>query len=161
MPGAAMVDYVEIEDCKELRRLNRNLASKLRDALSYSKMRTIGTPRGPFSARVHFLHDSGDSVFWWAALPRKKRLEKNLFGHGNPGSDNCLKMDVQFNLPVVEFSRMSGGACLLHLPTGRIVLAHRGIVTIGHSRVPKTLLFAEMDATRRRPTPAMERGSSY
>ncbi len=58
-------------------------------------------------------------------------------------------MDVQFNVPVVKFFRGSGGAFLRHVPTNRIVLAHRGIVTLGHGRVRKELLFDEMGATRR------------
>jgi hypothetical protein len=85
-------------------------------------------------------------VFWWSKLPHKLRMfEKNLFGHGVPGRNNSLHMDVQFNLPVSVFSRRSGGAFLRHLPTNKIILAHRGIVTLGHGRIQKRFLFARMN----------------
>jgi hypothetical protein len=71
----------------------------------------------------------------------------NFFGHGSPGGKASLNIDIQFNLPIVEFSRKSGGAFLRHVPTDRIVLAHRGIVTLGHGRVQKSVLFAETVAT--------------
>jgi hypothetical protein len=144
-----MADYIEIEDPIELRKLNRELGLKLKRVFGYGQMRTIGSPGGNFPAKVRFRSRSGENVFWWAPLPRKKRLEKNLFGRGTPGRNDSLNMDVQFNLPVVRFSRGSGGAFLRHLPTNTIVLAHRGIVTIGHGRVPKDVLFEQMDATRR------------
>jgi hypothetical protein len=56
---------------------------------------------------------------------------------------------VQFNFPVIEFSRAMGGAFLKHIATNTVVLAHRGIVTLGHGRVSKADLFSEMAATVR------------
>ena len=54
---------------------------------------------------------------------------------------------MQFNVPTSTFSRRTGGAFLKHLPTGRIVLAHRGIATLGHGRVARKVLFREMSDT--------------
>jgi hypothetical protein len=73
----------------------------------------------------------------------------NFFGRGTPGDGAALNIDVQFNVPVVKFSRRYGGTFLRHLVTGTFVLAHRGIVTLGHGRVGKAALFSEMAATLR------------
>jgi len=56
---------------------------------------------------------------------------------------------VQFNVPIFEFSRRFGGAFLRHRLTGSVVVAHRGIVTLHHGRIQKSVLFAEMAATLR------------
>jgi len=144
-----MADYIEIEDTQELRGLNRELTAKLKKAFHHRETRIVGSPGGNFSANVRFLHGGNGSIFWWAERShREKGLDKNLFGHGVPGSNHSLNMDVQFNVPIAKFSRRSGGAFLRHEPTKRIVLAHRGIVTIGHGRVAKDFLFGKMDATR-------------
>jgi hypothetical protein len=82
-------------------------------------------------------------------LSEDKNTAGSFFGHGEPGSNASLNIDVQFNLPIVQFSRRSGGAFLQHVSTNRVVLAHRGIVTLGHGRVPKADLFSEMAATVR------------
>jgi hypothetical protein len=145
-----MADYIEIENTQELRRLNRELTAKLKKAFHHRETRIVGSPGGNFSANVRFLHGGNNNIFWWAERPhREKGLDKNLFGQGVPGSNHSLNMDVQFNVPIAKFSRRSGGAFLRHEPTGRIVLAHRGIVTIGHGRVEKDFFFAKMHATRR------------
>jgi len=71
----------------------------------------------------------------------------NLFGHGAPGESTALNIDVQFNLPVTTFSRTTGGAFLADIRTGKVLLAHRGIVTLGHGRVAKDALIQEMTCT--------------
>lgn len=145
-----MTDYAEIEDTKQIRRLNAALSGKLRKALRYPEMRTIGYPQGNFEAKVRFRAASGTEVFYWSGgFFDNKDLAFNLFGHGTPSRNASLNIDVQFNLPVVDFSRQSGGAFLRHHPSGSIVLAHRGIATLGYGRVPKSMLFAEMAATLR------------
>jgi hypothetical protein len=144
-----MAKYVEIEDPRELQKLNQILAQKLQKALKFREQRKIGSPAGTFWARVHFCSDASKNTFWWVELRDTKRgLGKNLFGHGIPHRHNSLNMDVQFNVPVVDFSRTSGGAFLRHLRTNRVVLAHRGLVTIGHGRVPKSVLLAKMNVAR-------------
>jgi hypothetical protein len=109
-----VIDYAEIEDTRDIRRLNKALRAKLRNAMVHSETRIIGYPQG-----------------------------------GMPGDKVPLYIDVQFNVPVVNFSRQSGGAFLRHLPTNSVILAHRGIVTLGHGRVAKSDLFGEMAATLR------------
>jgi hypothetical protein len=135
-----MINYIEITDVTQIRKLNSLLQSRLKKSLRFVERRTIGSPSGSFQATVRFLRAQGDEVFWWSALHHKNKM-KNLFGHGTPGSNRPLYMDVQFNVPAVHFSRRSGGAFLRHRSRKNIVLAHRGIVTLGHGRFPKELLF--------------------
>jgi hypothetical protein len=123
--GDFMTEYREIEDVKEIARLNNELSATLGKKLSYYETRTIGYPQGDFSAEVHFLSRRGEHVFWWAPLPSDQKKVHNYFGHGAPGDTASLNIDVQFNLPVVTFSRSLGGAFLRHTLTNAIVLAHR------------------------------------
>jgi len=143
-------DYEEILDPKEIRHLNRVLSAKLKQALGKAETRTIGYPRGTFRASVRFHKRTGNGVlFWTSRLSRNRRRAINLFGRGAPGDRATLNIEVQFNIPIVSFSRQSGGTFLRHLPTGRIVLAHRGIATLGHSRIKKNELFSKMASTVR------------
>jgi hypothetical protein len=66
-----------------------------------------------------------------------------LFGHGEFGASKPLSIDVQFNYPLGDFSRRMGAAFLEDAETNEIVLAHRGIVTLGH-RVKKDKVFEAM-----------------
>lgn len=143
-----MADYREIEEPKELVRLNKVLAARLTKALKIAETRIIGWPAGRFTSKVHFLSSSGDNVFYWSSkVFDEKEIVANLFGHGTPGDSSWLNIDVQFNIPIVNFSRTTGGAFLQEIQTGNIMLAHRGIVTLGHGRVKKSSLFSEMFAT--------------
>jgi len=101
-----MSEYVEINDPRHLRRLNRI-----------------------------------------PALSKDRTKAENYFDHGTLGDEASLNIDVQFNLPIAKQSRQSGVAFLRHVPTGRIVLAHRGIVTRGHGRVRRSIFFAEIVTT--------------
>jgi hypothetical protein len=141
-------EFVEIEDLRLLRRLNATLANKLTGALVYKDARTIGYPRGKFRANVRFQYDDADVLYWSGRLSDEKTMVENFLGHGTLGEKASLNIDVQFNLPIVEFSRNSGGAFLRHVPTSRFILAHRGIVTLGHGRLNKAALFDEIYATR-------------
>lgn len=144
------VAYTEIETLQELRQLNRRLAARFMRDFRYQEWRMIGSPGGNFKANVRFLEQDGDDVFWWSTRRhKKKRLGKNLFGHGEPRQNINLNMDIQFNVPSGVFSRNSGGAFLRDNATNRIVLAHRGIATIGHGRIPKATLFAQMSSRLR------------
>jgi hypothetical protein len=143
-------EYLEIEEPKEIRHLNRVLSDKLTKSLGKAETRIIGYPRGTFPAKVRFQKGTEGCVLYWAGrLSRNKRRAVNLFGRGTPGDVATLNIEVQFNVPIVSFSRKSGGTFLRHLPTGRIVLAHRGIATLGHSRIKKNNLFSEMASTVR------------
>jgi hypothetical protein len=142
------MDYLEIEQPKELADLNRRLSAKLERILSHKETRTIGSPGGSFPAKVYFRSARGNNVFWWSGRPsRDKSAVTNLFGHGTPGGHDPLNIDVQFNLPVVRFSRRRGGAFLRELRSNKIILVHRGIVTLGRSRIRKDVLFEKMDIT--------------
>lgn len=138
-----MLAYAEIEDTKEIRRLNNSLSAKLRNALLHAEARTIGFPQGSFRAKVRFRSSCQGDVLYWSG-GYDKTTAVNFFGHGAPRTKAQLNIDVQFNLPVVNFSRQSGGAFLRHLPSNSVILAHRGIVTLGHGRVAKSDLFGAM-----------------
>ena len=143
-----MSDYAEIEDPRQLAELNRRLSKKLSGTLRYSETRNVGTPNGTVSNNVRFLKPKGKEVFWWVGkLSRDNNALHNAFGHGAPNSQGPLHIDVQFNLPIGTFLRTRGGAFLLSKKNGHVLMAHRGIVTLGHGRVPMDVLFAEMDAT--------------
>jgi len=109
--------------------------------------RWLTYPRGTFRAKVSFF--PRQEGFWWTQRKSKGTRVQNLFGHGTPGVKDALNIDIQFNIPVISFSRRLGGAFLRHRPTGKVVLAHRGIVTLGHGRIPRETLFQELDVTIR------------
>ena len=145
-----MSEYVEIEDPKELSRLNRVLSKRLINSLAHDEIRVIGYPQGRFKAKVRFLSSDGADLLWWGHTKTDDNtVALNFFGHGTPEEKAWLNIDVQFNLPIVNFTRRSGGAFLRHTPTDTILLAHRGIVTLGHGRIQRSALFAEMAATLR------------
>ncbi len=144
------MDYLEIDQPDELADLNKRLSETLKRGLRHAETRTVGTPGGSFRAKVLFQSGRGNSVFWWSGRQsRDKSAMTNLFGHGMPGSSDPLMIDVQFNIPVVRFSRRRGGAFIRHLPSGKIILAHRGIVALGHGRISKHILFEKIDITLR------------
>src|SRR6186713_1623434 len=101
-----MEEYIEIEDPREIRRINRILARKLRSALVTTKTRTIGYPRGSFESRVHFMSATGSDILYWSdRFSGNKSVGFNFFGHGTPNASTSLNIDVQFNLPLATFSR--------------------------------------------------------
>lgn len=137
--------YEEIEDIAEIRRLNTVLASRLKSSLPFSETRVIGYPSGHEHLKAYFSSNKGNSVLWWTAWTGKNGNLINLWGHGNPEKINStLTIDVQFNLPGKVFNRSSGGAFLREVSSGVIILAHRGIVTLGYGRFPRDRLFEAM-----------------
>jgi hypothetical protein len=148
--GGPVLEYIELESLKEICRLNNVLSATLKDALPYKEVRSIGYPGGAaLRQEVWFRSDpgTGNAVFYWTPwLPPKDNSQVgNLFGHGTPGSSNDqLNIDVEFDFSVVEFTRRKGGAFLQHVSTKKCFLAHRGIMTLVHSRIPKADLFSKM-----------------
>jgi hypothetical protein len=145
-----MPEYREIENPREISKLNKVLSVKLARELPYAETRTIGFPGGAERHKVRFQSRTDNDMFYFSTyLSEDKSTAINLFGHGVPISQNPLYIDVQFNLPVVRFSRRTGGTFLRHIPSNSVVMAHRGITTLGHGRVSKYSLFSEMAATIR------------
>ncbi|HNI90586.1 MAG TPA: hypothetical protein PKX55_20715, partial [Leptospiraceae bacterium] len=143
--------YQEIEKINEIKKYNNELKEKLISLLPYSETRWIGYPAGRFEAKVYFQKSKGDDVFWWyGGISNNSELALNLFGHGEPGSNDGLHIDVQCNFPMLNFNRTTGGAFIINNQSQKIILAHRGIVTIGKSRVYKKELFEEIEATLRK-----------
>ncbi len=102
----------------------------------------------PYRSAISLCHRRG--VFFshkW--LSKDKRTSGSVFGHGDPGNNAPLTIDIQFNFPVIRFSGAWGGAFLRYSPTNSVVLAHRGIVTCDHGHVAKADLFREVSATVR------------
>jgi hypothetical protein len=93
-------EYVESEEPRLLRRLNKTLSSKLKRALVCRETRTIGYPQGHFQAKVCFLSHHGNDVLYWSGrLSSDETMAVNFFGHGSPGGKASLNIDIQFNLP--------------------------------------------------------------
>jgi len=143
-----MPAWSEIKDLKEIATLNEQLHLKLRAALRHTEMRTIGTPGGSFIRKVRFQRSAGKDVFWWIGkLSKDGRSLHNNFGHGTPAALDPLTIDLQFNLPRKKFSRTRGGSFLRHDKTGIVMMAHRGIATLGHGRVKLDVLFENTDSS--------------
>lgn len=139
-----MTEYSEIEDVEELAKLDRTLSKKIRRSLKHVKLKTIGYPQGKFKKTTHFKASAGNNVFWWA---KGTKPGFNFLGHAAPLEKDSLNIEVQFNISIPKFSRRRGGCFLKEHRTGAIILAHRGIVTLGHSRIKRDELFAEIDVT--------------
>lgn len=139
------MQYREIDDIAEIRRLNAILHEQLTGSLSHSETRIIGYPAGHEKRKAFFNKSRGADTFWWAGWNSKAGNLINLFGHGVPGEmRSTLTIDVQFNLPSKKFNRRLGGAFLREVSSGKVVLAHRGIVTLGHGRFKRDRLFDAM-----------------
>jgi hypothetical protein len=131
-----MADYVEVQDVKEIQRLSKQLSGILADDFPDKEDRTLGSPSGTWNANVRFQSDDSDQAFWWSHHTKDSRgLAVNYFGHGEFGSNHALMIDIQLNIAVVKFSRTTGGTFLKKKTTGEVFLAHRGIVTLGRSRL--------------------------
>ncbi len=137
--------YYEVEDIDRITKLGKKLGKTIQSSSVRSEMRTIGYPGGHTNRKVYFWADDGERSLWFANWPSDKSENKviNLFGHGVVGEARTLTIDVQFNLAKDQFTRRLGGVFLEDRATGDIVLAHRGIVTLGH-RVKKDILFDAM-----------------
>ncbi len=142
-----MAAYVEVEDVKEIAMLNREMGKKLRVAFPHHERRMIGWPRGAFPANLHFMKGKGDEVFWWSpGTAKDKKAARNFFGRGVPGEHKTVNIDVQFNVPLQRFTRSFGGAFIKNKKTGKVFLAHHGIVTLGTARLKKHDVFNTIDA---------------
>ena len=144
-----MVDYIEIQNSAEIKRLNGELRNKLSKIFTHIVRRKVGSPIGSSVGPVAFMPQHGDAIFWWKnRVVDSRGLGLNLFGHGNPDDQTVLLMDIQFNVPVTEFNRRSGGAFLFCKSDKKIYLAHRGIATLGHSRVNQNELIHEANVQK-------------
>lgn len=139
---------VEITDLEEIAAAQALLSRRLGKELPYDEERTIGYPSGHFQDDVSFAKNRGEDLTWWSGgLSRKKDKFVNYFGRGTPGSQAALSIDLQFNFPRRRFARNQGGAFVRDTETNQVLLAHRGIVTRGKSRVRKESLLSEVDVT--------------
>lgn len=140
--------FIEVTDTKQIADAQRKMASNLEKQFPFEFERGIGWPSGKFTAQVRFASQSGSDVRWWCSnISDDKMSVYNLFGRGDPHGAGLLLIDLQFNLPIKLFNRMQGGVFVNDIESQSIVLAHRGIVTRGKSRVPRELLLQEADLT--------------
>lgn len=128
--------FTEIEDPKQIGRLQRLLRTRIKRAAPYAEQRTIGYPTGRFGAVVNFINRTGESIWWSSTLADSKTHWINLIGRGTPGEADLLMIDLQFNMIEKTFHRRLGGTFVRENDTQLIFIAHRGIVTRGKSRVP-------------------------
>jgi len=143
-----MYKYREIEDVSELKQLSDQLTKRLQKQLKFPMTKVVGYPSGHAEVRVHFGSKRGQDVPWWSSeLSQNGDAYVNLIGRGDPESNAFLMIDLQFNVPIKEFGRRHGGAFVQDIESGAAVLAHRGIVTRGMSRVRKDALLQEAAAT--------------
>lgn len=140
--------YREITDVHNIETSQKELSKKLNHELRVTKHRVIGYPSGYFEADVRFAAKTGTDVLWWyGSLSENGEAFVNFFGHGNPQDTKTLYIDLQFNFPRREFDRRHGGVFVEETGSGSVLLAHRGIVTRGKSRVKKSLLLEEADVS--------------
>jgi hypothetical protein len=140
------MSYTEIEDIKEVEQLNKKLSQKMRNGMRIREERKIGYPGGHEYHQAFFSSRAPESL-WWPGWQHDSGNFVNLIGRGTVGEHKTtLFIDVQLNLPTGEYHRRSGGAFLKNDQTGAIILAHRGIATLGHGRVPKAKLFDALGA---------------
>jgi hypothetical protein len=149
--------YREVENIQRICSLGAILQDMLQAESISSEVRIIGYPSGHTNREVFFLEDKGNDSLWFAHWKNEYGTKAvTLFGHGELGESSTLTIDVQFNYPIEDYHRRLGGAFLVDTLTDEIVLAHRGIVTLGH-RVKKDVLFEAMASevveaeTSRRP----------
>lgn len=139
--------YREIEDPIKLARLSKELTVRIRRHLKYRVRREVGYPSGHATFPVNFGAKRGKEIHWWSSeLSANGEAYNNFVGRGNPESSAYLMIDLQFNVPVKKFSRAHGGAFVEDIESGAVVLAHRGIVSRGRSRVKRKLLLRETSA---------------
>jgi hypothetical protein len=140
-----MAHWTEIQDAKEIRKLNQRMGQVLESAVSRSiEKRTIGSPDGRAENLISFIPVKGGQTFWFRSyLNSAKGKAFNLFGHGEPGEKSTVLIGAQFNFSIKKFNRMSGGVFLLNRLTNKIFLAHRGIVTLGHARLNQSKILIE------------------
>ncbi|MDT8840012.1 hypothetical protein ParKJ_21520 [Paraburkholderia fungorum] len=140
--------FQEIEDVQELAKLSDMLTARISRQARYKRTRVVGYPSGKAEFPVNFESKNGSAVLWWSSKPSDDgEAIINLIGTGDPDSSRLLLIDLQFNVPIRRFARRHGGAFVRELESGAVLLAHRGIVTRGKSRVPRESLLAETSAT--------------
>lgn len=140
--------YTELTDIKAIVAAQRIMHRHLKRCYSRSCKAVIGWPAGTFSTKVHHEPSSVGPVSWWySGTSSNGSTQHNLFGQLDPTSPGPLFIDLQFNFPIQSFNRRCGGAFVMHRPSRRIFLAHRGIVTRGRSRLNRDRLLEEADVT--------------
>ncbi len=139
-----MVLYREVEDVQQLKKINADLTRRISKQAPHKKRKEVGYPSGRAEISVQFERRSGNEVRWWSSHPSEdKSTIINLVGAGDPDSKSYLEIDLQFSIVVEHFDRRHGGAFVEEFSTGRVFLAHRGIVTRGKARVKREDLLAE------------------
>lgn len=138
--------YKEITDLDEIKTAQQVLAQRLRSEVPYEKIRVIGYPSGYLKTSVRYGSVPGAEATWrCGGLSPNKAAYLNLLCRGVPESKDTLLIDLQFNVPRLQFSRKHGSVFIQDVESGITVLGHRGLVTRGKSRVPRERLIREAD----------------
>jgi hypothetical protein len=143
-----MPRWTEVIEPAEIARLNKELKRRLREGTRAGRNYVIGYPAGSFLADVRFAPVSSAKELWIFSGNHEKTGDYiTLVGRHASEHKGPLLIDVQFNFPKGDFSRMKGGAFVKD-PVGRVFLAHRGIITRGTARLTKDEVLLEMQDRR-------------
>jgi hypothetical protein len=139
-----MKNWNEVTNPVEIARLAQQLKKRLRLNTDPGGRFRIGYPNGRFEAGVRLAPGNSRERLWVFS----GREEKNddfftLIGRYTPNQPSPLLIDLQFNFPIRQFGRRKGGAFVKD-QSGRVFLAHRGIVTKGNARIKKADLLRHL-----------------
>lgn len=139
------MQYETLSLQNDIVKAERSLQRALRPELSKKRVRSIGYPSNYIAdATVQFQDKKGQDALWWYHfVPKHQRNGINLFGIDDSDGKSTLKISFQFNHAYDGVDRSLGGVFLRDVDSGQIVLAHRGIMTRGKSRVKKMALLNE------------------
>ncbi|MDI9700134.1 hypothetical protein QM312_29770 [Burkholderia cenocepacia] len=133
--------YREVEEIALIRQYDKQLRAALTKQGSLYEERKIGYPSGHTTKKVNFLSEGPGAI--WHCSWKKESEVVNLFGRGEYGAKQTLLIDLQFNYALNKIKKSLGGAFLEDTDTGKISLAHRGIITV-INRIPKDIVFEAM-----------------
>lgn len=121
--------YAVITDIASIKKHEKRLEKRLKNALRNHRVRDIAYPGGRHVGEVYFEHRDGGDVRAWSPLQHDNKLV-NLFIFGDPNAQDYLVIDVQLNFPSSVYDRSLAGAFVVD-SSGEVFLAHRGHLTRG------------------------------
>lgn len=134
-------EFKVVTDVREIARLNKRLASRLRETFKHTETREVTYPSGHQSRNVFFERPSGVHVRAWAPHAQDDKLV-NFLLYGEPHATNWMEIAVQLNFPAGKYNRMMAGAFVTDI-NGEVFIAHRGKLTKGRAGLLKAAVFRE------------------
>jgi hypothetical protein len=134
-------EFKVVTDTAVIARLNKKLASRVRETFKHSETREVSYPSGHQTRKVFFEKNSGGHVRAWAPIKLDDKLG-NFLLYGEPKASNWMEIAVQLNFPAGKYNRMMAGAFVTD-SHGDAFIAHRGKLTKGRAGLPKEAVFRE------------------